>query len=174
MRRDVLHVFCRDVVKIDIRIGGCVWFRECNELRIVRNVAELVADRVLIDQLPLEAGGVQLIDIEEPRVSLVCGYVESLAVVRPSKELSLELVARRQILLFAVRVQHIEVVVLVAALIVRVQNSRVIGKVAYAESTFRCRASELLRLAAGDRNAVDIVDSALVARKQYRLLVRRE
>src|SRR6185503_16477864 len=100
--------------------------------------------------------------------------VEGLAVVGPSQELSLELVAWGQVRLFTVRIQKIDVIVLVASLIVCVEDARVGREVANAKSAFGRRASKLPGLTSADRDTIDVVDSAFVAGEQYGILVGRE
>src|SRR5437879_5854024 len=64
MRRDVLELFRRQVVEIDIRIRRGVGFGKGDVLFIIREIAEIVTGSVLIEQLTLKSGDIHFVDVE--------------------------------------------------------------------------------------------------------------
>src|SRR6185436_11174237 len=173
MRRDVFHLLRRNIVEKDVGIRGRVRFAECDELLVIRDIPKLISLGVLVEQLTLVALRIHFVNVKEFRVTFICRDVKRLTVLSPSKELGFQLVTGRQVFFFSV-LPDVYVVVLVAALIVRIHKARVIRKVADAEGALSGGLSELLHFSACDRNAVDVIDSALIARDQNGFLIGRE
>ena len=147
---------------------------EGDEALVVRDVAELVAGLVLIDERGCQVRDRHLEDVEELRVALVGGEEERLPVLAPLEEIRLRLLARREVALGAIQLAQIEVLVLVPALVVAIKETRVVRKRRRDISAFLGRIGQLLRFSAADRQAVDVEDSTLVAVKEDRLLIGRE
>jgi hypothetical protein len=97
----------------------------------------------------------------------------ALSVLTPTMELRFELVAGREIFLLAISSEHINMIVLIAALIMGVQDARVVRKVTETEGALS-RVSDLLHFTAGQWDRIDVVYPAFVAVNQYRFFVRRK
>ena len=129
MRGEVLQLFRLHRVQEDVAVQRRVRFVQGDPAPVARDVADLEALVVLVHQGPLVGLCVVAIEVEELRIALVSLDPKGRPIAAPAVELRLQLFARRQIPLFAVRLAHVEVVELVAALIVRVENAVAVREV---------------------------------------------
>ena len=107
VRRDVLHLLRFRVVEINIGIRrGLTRLLERDEFPVVRDIAELVAGFVLVDDLrrriKIDRRPFR-INVEKLRVARVRREEEDFPVLAPFQKVSFRLLARGQVALFAVK-----------------------------------------------------------------------
>src|SRR6266404_5910210 len=130
MRGDVLQLFSGRVVEINIGVRGrTAALLERDELLVVGDIANGQAGFVFVDQSRFEVGDRHLEDVKETRVALVGGEEKRLAIVAPTKEVGLHLIARRQIALSPISFSHVQMTVFVSATIISIENARVSRKI---------------------------------------------
>src|SRR5207302_8243954 len=134
-----------------------------------RDVADLEALVVLVHQGTLVGLCVVAIEVEEAGIPLVGAHVERPIVSAPALERRLDLLAlgrRSQVPLPAVCSAYVQMVVLVAAAVARVEDPIVLGEVADGVGGVAGRSSELRRASARYRHRAGVEDAALVRGEQ--------
>ena len=149
----------------DIAVRSRLGFGERDPAAVVGDIAGLVPHLVLIDQGPGVSFGLDSVEVEELRIAVVDPNVERRAIVGPLEEHRFEFLARSQIP-FGLPLDHIQVVILVAPLVVGEEDAIVPGEERNREGGLDCRPGHGRGLTARGGDGIGVEDPRPVRGEQ--------